>query len=54
MATVRGVCRRCGAQKSFPAGIDVPPATPRDDEFEAARPTTLRHATASVEEYTLV
>jgi hypothetical protein len=53
MATVRGVCRRCGEQKSFPAGIDVPLTTLGADDLEAARPATL-HATASIEEYTLV
>ncbi len=28
MQSVPGVCRRCGAQRSYPSGIEIPEAVP--------------------------
>jgi hypothetical protein len=32
--SIRGSCRRCGAQKSYPAGIELPPPPEEGEEEE--------------------
>ena len=32
--SVRGHCRRCGAQRSYPAGIELPPPPEEGEEEE--------------------
>ena len=40
MATVRGVCQRCGSERSYPSAIDVPEAIPEYQEPQPNKRTT--------------
>ena len=53
MGTIRGVCRRCGARKTFPSGLEVPEAIPEYAELDRSRPVLLTE-TAYLEEHSLV
>lgn len=44
MQSVPGVCRRCGAQRSYPSGIEIPEAVPEYTELNqlgSVRPSEL-------------
>ncbi len=47
MQTVHGVCRRCGAQRSYPSGLEITEAVTEFDELDRSRPM----AVASLGEY---
>jgi len=50
MQSVPGVCRRCGAQRSYPSGIEIPEAVPENKELNQL--TTVRTSeSASPREY---
>ena len=34
MGSISGTCRRCGAKRSYPAGIEPPPPPAEDEEEE--------------------
>ena len=53
MRTVRGVCHRCGARRTYPSGLELPPATTEYEELAASRPL-LAAEMASPEEHALV
>lgn len=36
LGAVHGVCRRCGARRAYPAGLQLPPPPQEDDEAEEA------------------
>lgn len=40
LAIVRGVCRRCGAERTYPSAIDVPEAIPQYQEPGTSKPRT--------------
>ena len=52
MRTVAGVCRRCGARRTYPSGLEVPEAVPDYGEMEAGLPVA-RAAISSPEKYAL-
>ena len=49
---ILGVCRRCGARKSYPCGIELPEAFPDYEELDRSQP--LPAETASPRERTHV
>jgi len=53
MATVRGVCRRCGARRTYPSGLELPQATIEYEELAASR-LVLTAEAVSPEEHALV
>ena len=53
MTKVRGVCRRCGARRTYPSGLELPEAMPDYDQLAASRPV-LAAESASPEEHALV
>ena len=38
MQTVHGVCRRCGAQRSYPSGLEFTEAVTEFEELDRSRP----------------
>ncbi len=50
---VRGICRRCGARRSYPSGLEFPETLADYEELAASR-AVLATATASLEERALV
>ena len=38
MQTVHGVCRRCGAQRSYPSGLEITEAVTEFEELDRSRP----------------
>lgn len=47
---IDGICRRCGAQRIYPSGLEVPETIPDYEELTTARPA-LPAETASTEEH---
>ncbi len=35
---VDGACRRCGAQRTFPSGLEIPESVPDFEELKASAP----------------
>ena len=53
LQTVRGVCRRCGAHRTYPAGLEYyPQAFTEYEELDRSRPLLAKDA-ASLEEHIL-
>lgn len=50
---VDGVCRRCGARRRYPSGLEFPEAVPDYEELAVSRPV-LAAETTRLEEHTLV
>ena len=50
---IRGVCRRCGAQRSYPSGLEIPEAVADYEELDLSRPLLATDA-VSLEEHALV
>lgn len=46
--SIRGSCRRCGAQKSYPAGIELPPPPEEGEEEEEEPELDLAVLAASI------
>ena len=38
MQTVRGICRRCGARKTYPSGLELPESVPQYQELDPKLP----------------
>ena len=36
--SIRGVCRRCGARRTYPSGLEFPEAVPDYQELDASLP----------------
>ena len=53
MGSVEGVCRRCGARRTYPSSLEVPEATPDYEELGAGLPVLAGEA-SSTEEHALV
>ena len=53
MRTVPGVCRRCGARRTYPSGLEIPEAVPNYEELDRSRPVRSTEI-ASREEHSLV
>ncbi len=48
---IQGVCRRCGARRTYPVGpIEVPELPPQDEVESATHPTLVRLAPAQEEQ----
>jgi hypothetical protein len=47
---VRGICRRCGARRTYPSGLETPETLPDYEELTADRPA-LAAATPSSEKH---
>lgn len=45
---IRGICRRCGAQKSYPSGIELPPPPEEGTEEEEEPELDLATLAASI------
>ena len=52
MRTVQGICRRCGARKRFPNGVDFAGAFGEFHELDRSRPVLLTEQ-ASLDEHLL-
>jgi hypothetical protein len=55
--SVNGTCRRCGAQRSYPAGIQLPPPPEEPEEEEEVvvlEGPALAASIASMERHVLV
>ncbi len=48
--TIRGVCRRCGARRSYPSGLELPEIVSEYEELNRSRPVLVTD-TASLEEH---
>lgn len=48
---IDGACRRCGAQKTFPSGLEIPEAVPDFEELKASSPELFAE---TIQEETLV
>ena len=54
LGAVRGICRRCGARRTYPAGLEYyPQAFTEYEELDRSRLLLAKDA-ASLEEHTLV
>jgi hypothetical protein len=49
MGSVEGVCRRCGAQRTYPSSLEVPEANPDHAELDAGLPVPAAEASATEE-----
>ena len=48
---IQGVCRRCGARRTYPVGpIEVPDLPPQDEVESTTHPTPVRRAPAQEEQ----
>jgi hypothetical protein len=52
--TVQGHCRRCGADRSFPAAVDVPPPAPEGEEEPVLDIPALTAAVSSLQKHALI
>ena len=52
--SIKGNCRRCGAQRSYPAGIDLPPPPEEEEEEVELDLPALAASIASMERHALV
>ena len=51
--SIRGICRRCGARRTYPSGLEIPEAVVDYGELDRSRPV-LTTEPASLEEHALV
>lgn len=51
--SVRGICRRCGARRTYPSGLETPETLPDYEELTADRPVVAA-ATPSPQEHETV
>lgn len=50
--SIKGVCRRCGARRNYPSGLEILEAVPDFEELDASLPMPVL-ATSSAEEHAL-
>lgn len=50
---IQGVCRRCGAQRTYPSGLDIPEAVADYEELDLSRPLIAKDV-GSLQEHSLV
>lgn len=41
LRTVKGVCRRCGARRSYPSGLEFPDAFVHHEELDRSHPLPI-------------
>jgi hypothetical protein len=51
--SIEGICRRCGARRTYPSGLELPETIPDYEELDRSHPV-LTMETASLEEHSLV
>lgn len=49
MGSIEGVCRRCGARRTYPSSLEVPDAIPDYEELDAGLPVLAAQATSTGE-----
>ena len=52
MSSIKGVCRHCGARRTYPSGLEFPEAVPDYEELDAGLPAFAASA-SHAERYTL-
>ena len=48
--TIKGVCRRCGARRTYPSGLELPEAPPEAEEMDVRLPLLVAAASFAEED----
>ncbi len=54
LGLIEGHCRRCGAARSFPATVEVPPPAPEGEEEPVLDTPALAAAVSSLQKHVLI
>ena len=48
--TIKGVCRRCGAHRTYPSGLELPAVPPEAEELDVRLPLLVAAASTAEED----